>query len=122
MTEDRDFKNLVRRRAEKTGESYQAARRQLERHIKGAQASARVERVFRAPFGVVIGCVVERGTISRGNSAVVLHDGRPVHEATIAAVRHLNSDIDGAPAGLQCGLLLDPPYEEPAADLVVTIG
>ena len=31
MTDDRDFKQIVRDRAAKTGESYQAARRQLER-------------------------------------------------------------------------------------------
>ena len=121
MTEDRDFKKLVRRRAEQTGESYQAARRQLEKQVAAAISSARVEVVIRTPRGVVIGCTVEQGTISRGSPAVVVLNGRPVHEATINAIRNFGTDIAAAPRGLQCGLLLEPPFEGPAADTVLTL-
>ena len=36
MTDDGDFKKIVRDRAAKTGESYQAARRQLEPAFRGS--------------------------------------------------------------------------------------
>lgn len=121
MTEDRDFKKVVRRRAEKTGESYEAARRQLEKRVKDAKGLARIDTMFRTPRGVVIGCTVERGAISKGSTAVVLHDGRPVHEATVHEIRNLKTEIAAASAGLQCGLLLDPPYAGPFADAVVTV-
>ena len=119
MTEDRDFKKVVRRRAAKTGESYQAARRQLERRINDARTRALVEIVVRTPGGVVIGCRIERGSIGRGDNVVVLHEGHPVHEAVVAAIRNFQADIEVASAGAQCGLILDPPFNGSLADEVL---
>lgn len=121
MTEDRDFKNVVRRRAEKTGESYQAARRQLEQQVRRAKGTARVDMIFRTPRGIVIGCTIEDGTIRRGSTAVVVVGGRPVHEATVEGIKNFQSDIPAASTGLQCGLLLDPPYPGPVAEAVLTL-
>jgi translation initiation factor IF-2 len=122
MTEDRDFKNVVRRRAAKTGESYQAARRQLEEASNTAHARALVEIMVRTPRGIVVGCTIDRGTIGRGDNVIVLHDGHPVHEAVVAAIRNFQADIEAASAGLKCGLILEPPYKGPLADEVLAIG
>jgi hypothetical protein len=64
MTEDSDFKQIVHDRAAKTGESYQAARRQLER--QRGRFSARVVEVFETPNGIVLGCIIEGGEVTRG--------------------------------------------------------
>ena len=77
--------------------------------------------IVRTPRGVVVGCTVEDGTISRGSTAVVVLQGRPVHEATVEGIKNFQADIEAASTGLQCGLLLDPPYTGGVADHVVTL-
>jgi hypothetical protein len=64
MTEDSDFKRIVRDRAAKTGESYQTARRILER--KRGRFSALAKASFNRPAGRVLGCIMEDGKVTRG--------------------------------------------------------
>lgn len=114
MTDDRDFKQLVRRRAAKTGESYQAARRQLVRQRPGFSAQA--VQHFRMPVGVVLGCVIERGEVTRGMNVTVTSPGGHSHRARVVSLRHMWMDLervseDGQTG--QFGLLLDPPYIGP---------
>jgi translation initiation factor IF-2 len=116
MTEDRDFKDLVRKRAAKTGESYQAARRQLEE--KRARFSARVDAAFRVPDGIVFGCVVEEGRVARGMAVTVIaEDGAVAHQATVLHLRRAKADMDSVADGQfvdgQFGMLVDPPYVGP---------
>lgn len=114
MTEDRDFKDLVRRRAEKTGESYQAARRQLEG--KGPSFSASVDAIFRTPAGLAFGCTVEQGSVSRGMAVTVVGDG-VVHHATVASLRRWKWDVDAISRDenpfAQFGMIVEPPYDGP---------
>jgi translation initiation factor IF-2 len=112
MTEDRDFKNLVRQRAAKTGESYQAARRQLE---AGRPAfAARVEAMFRTPAGIAFGCTVEEGHVSRGMRVTVIADGS-THVATVASLRRSKWDVETVAAEesehRQFGMIVEPPYQ-----------
>lgn len=114
MTEDRDFKRVVRERAAKTGESYQAARRQLEG--QGPSFSARVEALFRTPDGLAFGCVVEEGSVSRGMRVTVIGDGI-AHQATVTSLRRSKWDVDTVAASAspygQFGMIVDPPYAGP---------
>ena len=70
MTEDRDFKKVVRVRSAKPGDSYQAARRQMERRTGGL--SAPVYAQWAHPAGLVLGCVVEQGQLALGMPVTVL--------------------------------------------------
>jgi hypothetical protein len=112
MTEDRDFKDLVRKRAAKTGESYQAARRQLKRP---APVVVRVHAIFRTqdpPGGLAFGCVVERGRIARGMSVALSIGDEEVHRGTVASLRVAKYDIDAITEGEgPFGLMIDPPYD-----------
>ena len=114
MTEDRDFKDLVRRRAAKTGESYQAARRQLEG--KRPAFSARVAALFRTADGLAFGCIVEEGSISRGMRVTVIGDG-VAHQATVVSLRRSKWDVATVAAGEseygQFGMIVEPPYVGP---------
>jgi translation initiation factor IF-2 len=114
MTEDRDFKQVVRKRAAKTGESYQAARRQMEG--KRPTFSARVDAMFQVPAGVALGCVVEEGSVSRGMKVTVIAEGVG-HSATVAGLRRRWDDVDSVAKGQfsdgQFGMLVDPPYFGP---------
>jgi hypothetical protein len=120
MTEDRDFKDLVRRRAEKTGESYQAARRQLEG--KRPSFTARVEAMFRTPAGIAFGCVVEEGRVAPGMRVTVAGDGAE-HAATVVSLRRWWWDVPAVVAGetanAQFGMIVDPPYTGPLPARVV---
>jgi translation initiation factor IF-2 len=108
MTDDRDFKKIVRERSAKTGESYQAARRQIERRPAGM--SAQVQALFLHPeAGLVLGCQVESGSLSTGMPVTLLAGDDVVHEGTIASLRVGKEDRPVVTSG-QCGVLLDPPF------------
>ena len=107
MTEDRDFTKVVRQRSAKTGESYQAARRQVERQTMGL--SAPVRALFAHPAGLVLGCVVEAGRLSRGMPVTVMAGDRVLHEGTVATVRVGKADQAVVTSG-ECGVMLEPPF------------
>ena len=113
MTEDRDFKQLVRARAAKTGESYQTARRVLER--KGGRFSARVASTFDRPAGRVLGCLLEEGRVTRGMEVVVTPPEGASHRGVVVSLRHRWTELDDVAVGdaVEFGLLLDPPYLGP---------
>lgn len=107
MTEDRDFKKVVRERSAKTGESYQAARRQLE--AKASRLSAPVYGLWEHPAGLVLGCHVEQGQLTRGMAVSVLAGDEVLHEGIVVSLRVGKEDRGVVTAG-DCGILLDPPF------------
>ena len=108
MTENRDFKNVVRKRSAKTGESYQAARRQVERQ-PAARLSARVHAMWEHPRGLVLGCVVDEGRLTQGMTVTLLAGDSVLHQGTVASLRRGKDDQTVVTSG-ECGILLDPPY------------
>src|SRR4051794_26018876 len=113
MTDDRDFKQLVRERMSKTGESYQTARRILER--KRGQFSALANSTFDRPAGRILGCIIEDGTILRGMKVTVTTPDGTKHQGVVASLRHMWTDVDSVTYGEfgEFGLLLDPEYLGP---------
>ena len=119
MTEDRDFKRVVRARADKTGESYQAARRQLEQ--KRPHFVVRVTSMFRTPSGIAFGCFIDQGKVSRGMRATVTLNEEVIHEGVVASLRHGQVDIDSVAEGQLSagfGLMVEPNYNGPVPDAV----
>ena len=108
MTEDSDFKQIVHNRAAKTGESYQAARRILER--KRGRFSARVKSTFDRPAGRVLGCIMEDGKVTRGMKVTVTTPDGFKHQGVVVSLRHMWDDIDSVSYGEfgEFGLLLNP--------------
>ena len=118
MTEDHDFKQLVRARAAATGESYQAARRRLADSGGGFAATALV--AFPRPAGLALGCIVEAGAVRPGMAVTVASNDpqRPPHRAVVVSLRHQWTDLDvvrfgAGPASGEFGMILDPPYLGP---------
>lgn len=113
MTEDRDFKQVVRARAAKTGESYQAARRALEG--KRARFSARANATFDRPAGRVLGCIIEGGKVTRGMKVTVTTPEGAEHRGVVVSLRHMWEDADSISHGEvgEFGMLLEPPYLGP---------
>jgi translation initiation factor IF-2 len=83
----------------------------LEPTVKESQIGlAEVRQVFKVPkFGVVAGCVVTNGRITRGGEvqARIVRDGVVVHEGRIASLRRFKDDISEVKAGLECGLAFE---------------
>ena len=113
MTEDRDFKKVVRERAAKTGESYQTSRRQLERKRDRFSALAKV--MFQTPSGIVLGCIMEAGEVSRGMRVTVTTPEGVKHRGVVVSLRHMWDDLDAVAYGEfgEFGLLLEPAYVGP---------
>jgi translation initiation factor IF-2 len=113
MTEDSDFKKLVRDRAAKTGESYQTARRILER--KRGRFSALANSTFDRPAGRVLGCIMEDGRVTRGMVVTVTTPDGVKHQGVVVSLRHMWTDLDAVSYGEfgEFGLLLEPAYLGP---------
>ena len=113
MTQDRDFKQIVRDRAAKTGESYQTARRILQR--KRGRFSALAKSTFDRPAGRVLGCIMEDGTVTRGMKVTVTTADGVKHEGFVVSLRHMWTYLDSVSYGEfgEFGLLLEPAYLGP---------
>ena len=123
MTEDQDFKRLVRARAAKTGESYQAARRQLTAPSQ-SQFVARITSLWpattsgnvrRETTGLAFGCLIDRGTVRPGMRVRVMLHGEVVHEGVVVSLRAGRREVEAVeggdlPGGF--GLLVEPPYTD----------
>ena len=118
MTEDRDFKKIVRTRSAKTGESYQTARRQVEH--QPAHLSARVNGLWAHPAGLVLGCIVDEGRMTRGMPVTIMAGDTVLHQGTVASLRRGKEDQAVVTSGA-CGILLEPPFYGPVAETGVQI-
>jgi translation initiation factor IF-2 len=112
MTDDSDFKKIIRDRAAKTGESYQTARRILERKSEGFSALA--NSAFNRPAGRVLGCIMENGKVTRGMKVTVTAEGTQ-HQGVVVNLRHMWDDLESVSFGEfgEFGLLLEPAYLGP---------
>ena len=68
-------------------------------------ASVEVRALFRVPnAGVIAGCYVTSGEISRNNRVRVVRDGTVVYEGNISSLRRFKDDARSVRAGFECGI------------------
>jgi translation initiation factor IF-2 len=68
-------------------------------------ATAEVRQTFRVPnAGMVAGCYVTSGEISRNNRVRVVRDGTVVYEGNIASLRRFKDDVRTVREGFECGV------------------
>jgi translation initiation factor IF-2 len=68
-------------------------------------ATAEVRQTFRVPnVGVVAGCYVTGGEISRNNRVRVVRDGTVVYEGNIASLKRFRDDVRTVREGFECGV------------------
>ncbi|MGI8909752.1 MAG: translation initiation factor IF-2 [Rubrobacteraceae bacterium] len=66
---------------------------------------AEVRQTFRVPnAGVVAGCYVTSGEISRNNRVRVVRDGTVVYDGDIASLRRFKDDVRSVRQGFECGI------------------
>jgi translation initiation factor IF-2 len=76
--------------------------------VERVLGSAAVRATFRAPrYGLIAGCMVTEGEITRGSRVRLIRDGIVVHDGTIGSVRRFKDDVRTVAAGYECGIGLD---------------
>ncbi|HYH27799.1 MAG TPA: translation initiation factor IF-2, partial [Actinomycetota bacterium] len=69
---------------------------------------AEVRATFRVPrMGVVAGCYVTSGTMTRASKARLVRDGTVVYEGTIQTLRRFKDDVREVAEGFECGIGLE---------------
>jgi len=76
-----------------------------------------VRELFRIPkVGVVLGCFVVSGKITRANMIRVLRDGREIWKGKIASLKRFKDDAREVRAGFDCGIGLEGSIDAQVGD------
>lgn len=71
-------------------------------------ASVEIRQVFRiSKVGVVAGCYVQSGTVTRGAKARLIRDDVIITESRIGTLKRLTEDVREVSTGYECGITLD---------------
>lgn len=66
---------------------------------------AEVKATFKVPkMGVIAGCQVSEGTISRGLSFRAIRDNIVIHQGEVDSLKRFKEDVKEVTAGLECGI------------------
>ena len=72
------------------------------------RGKAEVRDTFRVTkVGMVAGCVVQDGTLTRSSEVRVLRDNVVVHTGKIGSLRRFKDDVSEVKSGMECGVTLD---------------
>jgi translation initiation factor IF-2 len=82
---------------------------------------AEVRQLFRASrIGVIAGCHVGEGKVTRGARVRVVRDGTVIYDTTIASLRRFNEDAREVSAGYECGIVLENFQDLKEGDILET--
>jgi translation initiation factor IF-2 len=74
-----------------------------EREVVSGEAEVR--QLFRVPrIGVVAGCYVRSGTVTRQGRVRVVRDGVEIYDGTVASLRRFKDDVREVREGFECGI------------------
>ncbi|HHO74810.1 MAG TPA: translation initiation factor IF-2, partial [Deltaproteobacteria bacterium] len=69
------------------------------------QGRAEVRDLFKVPkIGIIVGCMVTEGTITRGAQARILRDNVIVYEGRVDSLRRFKDDAKEVGSGYECGI------------------
>ena len=77
----------------------------FEEHVTGR---ATVRQTFKVPkIGVIAGCQVDEGTITRNSKVRLLRDGVVLADTVVSSLRRFKDDVREVAAGFECGIGID---------------
>jgi len=80
-----------------------------------------VRDTFKVPkIGMVAGCYVVDGKVSRGNKVRLLRDGFVIFDGNILALKRFKDDVRDVEAGYECGLSLENFNDIKVGDIIET--
>jgi translation initiation factor IF-2 len=75
--------------------------------VEDVVGNIEVRQIFRASkIGVIAGCMVTDGKVTRGAKVRLVRDGAVVHDGEIGSLRRFNEDVREVAAGFECGVVL----------------
>jgi translation initiation factor IF-2 len=75
--------------------------------VEDVVGNIEVRQIFRASrIGVIAGCMVTDGKVTRGAKVRLIRDGAVVHDGEIGSLRRFNDDVREVLAGFECGVVL----------------
>jgi translation initiation factor IF-2 len=81
--------------------------------------TAEVRALFRVPrMGVIAGCMVTRGQVTRGALARLVRDGTIVYTGRIGSLRRFKDDVREVNEGFECGIGLENFQDIHEGDLI----
>jgi translation initiation factor IF-2 len=87
-------------------------------HRETVIGHAEVKQVFQLSRGIVAGCLVTDGRISRTARARVLRRRQPVYDGGLATLRRFQDDVKEVRSGLECGIKLGDFSEYQVGDII----
>jgi translation initiation factor IF-2 len=80
---------------------------------------AEVRNTFKVPkFGVVAGCLVTEGSITRNSQLRLLRDNRVIYEGKVGSLRRFKDDVSEVKQGFECGIGLDRYQDVKVGDVI----
>jgi translation initiation factor IF-2 len=79
---------------------------------------AEVRELFRTPRGVIAGCRVTHGTITRNSQARLVRDGTVLYTGRVGSLRRFKDDVREVAEGFECGIGLEN-YQDVHEDDVI---
>jgi translation initiation factor IF-2 len=79
---------------------------------------AEVKQVFQLSKGIVAGCLVTDGRISRAARARVVRKRQPVYDGGLSTLRRFQDDVKEVRSGLECGIKLGDFGEYQVGDII----
>jgi translation initiation factor IF-2 len=67
---------------------------------------AEVRNTFKAPKGMVAGCVVVEGKLIRGGLVRVIRSGVVIHEGELTSLKRFKDDVEEIGNGYECGVMI----------------
>jgi translation initiation factor IF-2 len=78
-----------------------------------------VRNTFKVPkVGVVAGCYVTEGSISRSSQLRLLRDNRVIYEGKVGSLRRFKDDVSEVKQGFECGIGLDRYQDVKVGDIL----
>jgi translation initiation factor IF-2 len=87
-------------------------------HRESVIGHAEVKQVFQLSRGIVAGCLVTDGRISRSARARVLRRRQPVYDGGLSTLRRFQDDVKEVRVGLECGIKLGDFSEYQVGDII----
>jgi translation initiation factor IF-2 len=87
-------------------------------HRESVIGHAEVKQVFQLSRGIVAGCLVTDGRVSRTARARVLRRRQPVYDGGLSTLRRFQDDVKEVRVGLECGIKLGDFNEYQVGDII----
>jgi len=81
---------------------------------------AEVRAIFRTPRGVIAGCMVTHGSITRNSTARLVRDGVIVYTGKVGSLRRFKDDVREVNEGFECGIGLENFQDVHEGDVIET--